>query len=72
MRRLPLFLLLAFSLSGWPSQNVVNDLSDQGICLSAGSACHRGRASHVTAALECLKARTQDRAKRGVLGTNAR
>ncbi|MBQ9347078.1 MAG: cysteine desulfurase [Oscillibacter sp.] len=54
--------ILAFSLSGWPSQNVINDLSEQGICLSAGSACHRGRPSHVTAALRLPK-----RTERGVL-----
>lgn len=35
--------------------------------------CHENAValSHVTAALQCLNARTQDRAKRGVLGTNA-
>ena len=54
--------ILAFSLSGWPSQNVINDLSQQGICLSAGSACHRGRPSQVTAALRLPK-----RTERGVL-----
>ena len=35
--------------------------------------CHENAVvlSHVTAALQCLNARTQDRAKRGVLGTDA-
>ena len=47
--------ILAVSLAGWPSQNVVTDLSSQGICISAGSACHRGRASHVVAALHLPK-----------------
>ena len=43
--------ILAVSLMGWPSQNIVNDLSAQGICVSAGSACHQGKPSHVVAAL---------------------
>ena len=43
--------ILAASLPGWPSQNIVNDLGAQGICISAGSACHRGKLSHVVAAL---------------------
>ena len=43
--------ILSVSLSGWPSQNIVNDLSSQGICISAGSACHQGKPSHVVAAL---------------------
>ena len=43
--------ILAVSLVGWPSQNIVNDLSSQGICISAGSACHQGKPSHVVAAL---------------------
>ena len=37
--------ILAVSLVGYPSANVINDLGSQGICLSAGSACHRGKAS---------------------------
>ena len=47
--------VLAISLVGWPSQNVVNDLSGQGICISAGSACHQGKPSHVVAALKLPK-----------------
>ena len=43
--------ILAASLAGWPSQNIVNDLGSQGICISAGSACHQGKPSHVVAAL---------------------
>ena len=39
------------SLVGYPSANVVTDLGEQGICLSAGSACHRGKLSHVVTAL---------------------
>ena len=30
---------------------MVEDLGAQGICLSAGSACHKGRPSHVISAL---------------------
>lgn len=47
--------ILSVSLVGWPSQNIVNDLSAQGICISAGSACHQGRPSHVVAALKLPK-----------------
>ena len=47
--------ILAVSLAGWPSQNIVNDLSSQGICISAGSACHQGKPSHVVAALKLPK-----------------
>lgn len=45
----------AFSLVGYPSQVVVRFLSDLGIYLSAGSACHRGGSSHVFAALPLTK-----------------
>ena len=47
--------ILSVSLVGWPSQNIVNDLGSQGICVSAGSACHRGRPSHVIGALKLPK-----------------
>ena len=47
--------ILSVSLSGWPSQNIVNDLGSQGICISAGSACHQGKPSHVVAALKLPK-----------------
>lgn len=43
--------ILSFSLPGYPSQNIVSELSEQGIYLSAGSACHRGRVSHVLSAM---------------------
>lgn len=43
--------ILMVSLVGYPSANVVTDLGAQGICLSAGSACHRGKLSHVVQAL---------------------
>ena len=47
--------ICAISLPGYPSQVVVRYLSDQGFCLSAGSACHRGKASHVYAAMNLSK-----------------
>lgn len=47
--------ILSVSLVGWPSQNIVNDLSGQGVCVSAGSACHQGKPSHVVAALKLPK-----------------
>ena len=47
--------ILPVSLEGWPSQNIVNDLGSQDIFISAGSACHRGKPSHVVAALGLTK-----------------
>ena len=43
--------ILMVSLVGYPSANVVTELGAQGICLSAGSAWHRGKLSHVVTAL---------------------
>jgi cysteine desulfurase len=43
--------VLSVSLVGYPSANIVNDLSAQGIYISAGSACHQGKASHVVSAM---------------------
>jgi len=43
--------ILSLSLPGYPSQNIVSDLDSKGICISAGSACHRGKASHVLVAM---------------------
>jgi len=47
--------VLSVSLAGWPSGNIVTDLGSQGICVSAGSACHQGKPSHVVAALKLPK-----------------
>ena len=47
--------VLSLSLVGWPSQNIVNDLSAKDICISAGSACHQGKPSHVVAELKLPK-----------------
>ena len=54
--------VLAISLAGYPSANVVEGLAVQGICVSAGSACHRGKASHVYEAMDLPK-----KVKAGVL-----
>ena len=43
--------ILSVSLPGYPSGNIVSDLGIQGICISAGSACHKGKSSHVVSAL---------------------
>ena len=43
--------ILMVSLVGYPSANVVTELGAQGICISAGSACHRGQLSHVYRAM---------------------
>lgn len=47
--------ILAVTLPGYKSEVVVRFLSDQGVCLSSGSACHKGKASHVYAALKLPK-----------------
>ena len=43
--------ILAVSLVGYPSGNIVTELGAQGICISASSACHQGKTSHVVSAL---------------------
>ncbi len=43
--------ILSVSLPGYPSGNIVSELDSQGICISAGSACHQGKASHVLTAM---------------------
>ena len=39
------------SLPGYPSEMLVRALSDLGVYVSSGSACHKGKPSHVFAAL---------------------
>ncbi len=51
--------ILSVSLVGWPSANVVTDLSSRDICISAGSACHRGKLSHVVKVLNLPKREAQ-------------
>ena len=43
--------ILPMALVGYPSANIVTDLGEKGICISAGSACHRGKSSHVVSTL---------------------
>lgn len=43
--------ILCLTLPGYKSEVLVRVLGDKGICVSAGSACHRGKPSHVFAAL---------------------
>ena len=43
--------ICAVALPGYPSEMLVRELSDREICVSSGSACHKGKPSHVFAAL---------------------
>lgn len=43
--------ICAISLPGYPSEMLMRSLSDLGIYVSSGSACHKGKPSHVFAAL---------------------
>lgn len=43
--------ICAVTLPGYKSETVVRVLGDRGVCVSSGSACHRGRPSHVFAAM---------------------
>ena len=43
--------ICAVSLPGYPSEMLVRELSDRGVYVSSGSACHRGKPSHVFAAV---------------------
>ena len=47
--------ILPISLPGYKSEVVVRFLGDRGIFLSSGSACHKGKPSHVFAALNLPK-----------------
>ncbi len=44
--------ICAISLPGYPSQMVMTDLDGRGFCVSNGSACHKGKPSHVFAAMD--------------------
>ncbi|MCD8126375.1 MAG: cysteine desulfurase [Clostridiales bacterium] len=48
--------IVALTMAGYKSEPLVQELGDKGICVSAGSACHRGKPSHVYAALPLSKA----------------
>lgn len=43
--------ILSVSIPGVPTQNSINILQDEGICVSAGSACAKGHRSHVLTAM---------------------
>ena len=45
----------AVTLPGYKSEVVVRVLGDAGVCISSGSACHKGKPSHVYAALDLPK-----------------
>lgn len=47
--------ICAVTLPGYKSEVVVRVLGDQGICISSGSACHKGKPSHVFAAMKLPK-----------------
>lgn len=48
--------ILALTMAGYKSEVLVRVLGDRGVCVSAGSACHRGKPSHVYAALPLTRA----------------
>ena len=43
--------ILPISMPAFSGESVVRFLGDRGVCISSGSACHRGRPSHVFAAM---------------------
>lgn len=43
--------ICAVTLPGYKSEVVVRVLGDRGVCISSGSACHKGKPSHVFAAM---------------------
>lgn len=43
--------ICAVTLPGYKSEVIVRVLGDRGVCVSSGSACHRGKPSHVFAAM---------------------
>jgi len=47
--------ILTISLPGYKSEVVLRFLSDRGVYVSSGSACHKGKPSHVYAALGLQK-----------------
>ncbi len=47
--------ILSITLPGYPGEMLVRALSDRGICVSSGSACHKGKPSHVLLPLKLSK-----------------
>lgn len=44
--------ILSLSIPGIPTQNIINYLQEDGICVSAGSACAKGHRSHTLTAMK--------------------
>jgi len=44
--------ILSLSIPGIPTQNIINILQDNDICVSAGSACAKGHRSHTLTAMK--------------------
>ena len=63
--------ILPITLPGYKSEVVVRFLSDRGIYVSSGSACHKGKPSHVYAALKLPK-KEQDGVLRGSFSYDTR
>ena len=47
--------ICAVTLPGYKSEVIVRVLGDRGVCVSSGSACHKGKPSHVFAAMNLPK-----------------
>ena len=47
--------ICAVTLPGYKSEVVVRVLGDRGVCISSGSACHKGKPSHVFASMRLPK-----------------
>ena len=47
--------ICAVTLPGYKSEVIVRVLGDRGVCVSSGSACHKGKPSHVFAAMHLPK-----------------
>ena len=47
--------ICAVTLPGYKSEVIVRELGDRGVCVSSGSACHKGKPSHVFAAMNLPK-----------------
>lgn len=58
--------IVALSIPGVPTQNTINILQDNGVCVSAGSACAKGHRSHVLESM-ALPPETMDGAFRASL-----
>ena len=64
--------ILPLTLPGYRSEVLVRVLGDRGVFVSAGSACHRGKASHVYEALGLSKARRDGAFRVSFDGTSTR